>query len=222
MRSVVVIAPHPDDETLGCGGTLLRHRADGDRVHWLIVTAVTTTYGYSRDRVAVRNEEIRKVSDYYGFESTHRLELPTTRLDTVPVSDLVAAISTVFRQVRPDVVYLPYRGDAHTDHRHAFDAAAACTKWFRQGQIGRVLAYETLSETGFGLDPDSRGFQPTVYVDISPYLDAKLEAFRIYGGENGEFPFPRSDEAIRALATLRGSFAGVMAAEAFVLLREFV
>ena len=220
MKSVIVIAPHPDDETLGCGGTLLRHRDKGDRIHWLIATAVTGEGGYSQEAINKRTQEVQSVATAYGFDSVHTLGFPCAALDQVPFGKIVNSIGAVFKEVSPNVVYLPYRSDVHTDHRIVFDAVVSCTKWFRYAFVEKVLAYETLSETGFGLDPDSRGFQPNLFVNIASYLDRKTEIFSLFEGESGQFPFPRCEETIRAQAILRGSSAGFGAAEAFMLLRE--
>lgn len=217
---VIVLAPHPDDETLGCGGALLRHVAAGESVHWCVVTAMGE--GYSAEQQAKRDSEIDAASARYGFAQTHQLGFPTTTLDTVPQSELVRKIGAVFSEVKPTVVYVPHRGDAHSDHAAVFDAAAACCKWFRYPSVKRVLVYETLSETDFGLSPDANGFRPNVFADITPHLEAKLEIMRIFASEMGRFPFPRSEEAIRALAALRGAACGCSAAEAFMLLREIV
>jgi len=220
MNTVLVVAPHPDDETLGCGGTLLRHVAAGDAVHWLIVTHISEEIGASTKQVATREQEIDRVAARYGMAGTTNLAFPTTRLDTIPMADLVADIGEVVQMVEPDTMYLPYRNDIHTDHAFVFDAVASCTKWFRYPSIQRVLAYETLSETDFALDPDIDGFHPTVFVDITGHLDMKIEIMHIFESEVGTAPFPRSEAVLRALATLRGAAAGVKEAEAFMLLRE--
>src|SRR5688572_26416578 len=146
---ILAVAPHPDDETLGCGGTLLRHVALGDRVYWLIVTDLTTEHGYPAAVAKRRASEISSVAAAYGFAGVYNLSLPPTRLDAMPRADLVAAIGRVVKEVAPRTVYLPFRGDVHTDHRVVFDASAACTKWFRYPSIRRVLCYEVLSETDF-------------------------------------------------------------------------
>ena len=135
------------------------------------------------------------------------------------MSDLVAAISNVFKAFQPDEVFVPHPSDVHTDHRIVFDAVAGCTKWFRHPSIKRVLSYETISETDFGLGI-SKVFQPNVMIDIEPYLADKLRAMEIYASELSEFPFPRSHKAMQALATLREAASGFVAAEAFELLRE--
>ena len=220
MRNVLVVAPHPDDETLGCGGTLLRHVADGDAVHWLIVTGITEAAGFSAERVASRAREIESVGQQYGFASVHILGLETTRLDTIPMASLVVQIGAVFKAVEPNIVYLPYRGDAHTDHAAVFDASTACTKWFRYSSVERVLVYETLSETEFSINPDSAGFRPNVFVDVSRYIDHKVRIMEAFESEVGAFPFPRSERALRALAHLRGAASGFEASEAFMLIRE--
>lgn len=216
MTSVLAVAPHPDDETLGLGGTLLRHIAAGDAVHWLVLTALPEAGGSLPPGI------FDAVAAAYGFAGVHRLDLPDARLDTVPLADLVPRIGAVVQRVAPATVYLPHPGDAHTDHRVAFDAAAACTKPFRYPSVRRVLVYETPSETDFGVDPGRLGFRPNVYVDVTTHLERKLEITRLYTGELGVHPFPRNGDALRARAMLHGTVAGVQAAEAFVLLREIL
>jgi LmbE family N-acetylglucosaminyl deacetylase len=216
---VLVVAPHPDDEVLGAGGTLLRRKAEGATLAWLIVTSITTEAGWGEEKVKQRAGEIDRISALFGFDSVFQLNLPTTQLDQIPMNELVAAVSNVFKAYEPEEVFVPHPADVHTDHRMVFDAVASCTKWFRYPSVKRVLAYETLSETDFCLS-NQQGFRPNVYVNIESYLDAKLQAMAIYESELGEFPFPRCHEAIRALATLRGAASGFKAAEAFELLRE--
>jgi LmbE family N-acetylglucosaminyl deacetylase len=220
MKRIIVIAPHPDDETLGCGGSLLRHVDKGDEIHWLIVSGITEGLGFTYERKEEREQEIEKVSKLYGFKSTTNLKFPTTRLDSLEMGDIVGKIGAIFKQVQPEVIYLPYPGDVHTDHRVVFDAAISCSKWFRYPSIERILAYETLSETDFGLNPDNNSFRPNVYIDITDYLDKKIEIMNVYKSEMLEFPFPRSIKAIRSLAFLRGAGAGYQAAESFMLLKE--
>lgn len=217
----LVIAPHPDDEILGCGGTLLRRAAEGGVVGWLVVTAMTESEGWSVERIQQRTEEIERVREGLGIAAEHlyQLGLPAAALDRLPMGTLVAGVSEVFKDFLPEEVFLPHPGDAHSDDRTVFEAASACMKWFRYHSVQRVLTYETLSETDAGLDL-TRPFSPTVFVDISAYLERKKTLMRVYSSEIGAFPFPRSEEAIDALARLRGAQAGFMAAESFVLLRE--
>lgn len=220
MSSVLVIAPHPDDETLGCGGTMLRARARGDEVNWLIVTAVTEAAGFSVEQVVTRRQEIAAVANALDVTRTIELEHATAALDQLPLGQLISEIGAVVSNVEATDIYLPFRRDAHSDHAIVFDAGAACSKWFRYPSVSRVLAYETPSETDFDIAPDSTGFRPNVFVDVTPWLDEKLCAAQIFESEFKAHPFPRSVESMRALATLRGAASGFHAAEAFMLLRE--
>jgi LmbE family N-acetylglucosaminyl deacetylase len=218
MKSIV-IAPHPDDETLGVGGTLIRRKSEGDSIAWVIATKITAETGWSSELVQQREREIQQITAFYQFDEVYELGFPATQLDSVPARDLINALSDVFKEYEPGEVFVPHPADVHSDHRVVFEAVVPCTKWFRYPSVKRVLAYETLSETDFGLDPNSI-FRPNFFVDIEKFLDSKLEAMSIYESELGDFPFPRSHEAIRALAALRGSASGFKAAEAFELLRE--
>ncbi|RPI72665.1 MAG: PIG-L family deacetylase [Desulfobacteraceae bacterium] len=221
-KTIAVIAPHPDDETLGCGGTLLRHIQEGDQVHWLILTEMTQAGGFSTEQILKRQREIKQVTEQYRFRSIQGLQWPATFLDTVPLREITSGVHKYFQEIQPEVIYVPYRGDAHTDHRIVFDAVAAAGKWFRQSGLRRILAYETLSETELGIDPGDKGFRPNVFVDIGEFLEKKIEILKIYAGEVGEFPFPRSIDAVNALAAFRGAAAGCRAAEAFMLLKEIM
>jgi LmbE family N-acetylglucosaminyl deacetylase len=131
----------------------------------------------------------------------------------------VTGFSRIISEIAPERIYLPHPSDSLSDHRIAFEAAAACTKWFRYNSIRQVLAHETLSETRFGIDPGIQALHANHYVDISEHLDGKIAALSLYGDEFGAHPFPRSEDGVRALAKLRGGESGCMAAEAFMLLR---
>jgi LmbE family N-acetylglucosaminyl deacetylase len=220
MSTVLVVAPHPDDETLGCGGTMLRHIDQGDAVHWLIVTRISEALGFSKEKIERREHEIEQVASAYGVEQVLTLDFPTTRLDAQPMGDLVEAVGNVVDEIEPERIYVPYRNDIHTDHAVVFDAVAACSKWFRYPSIQRLLAYETPSESDFAINPDVGGFRPNVFCDVTDYVAEKVEIMRFYQSEMGTHPFPRSEKSIRALATSRGAAAGFEAAEAFMLLRE--
>ena len=211
----LVLAPHPDDELLGCGGTLLRRASEGDTIGWLLITAIKESRGWSSDQINRRKTEIDHVRQGLHISPDHlyELNLPTAELDKLPMSDLVGQISNVFTSFQPNEVLLPYPGDIHSDHRVAFDAASSCTKWFRYPSVKRVLTFETLSETDFSLDPC--GFNPNLFIDITDQLEKKLRLLSIYRSELGEHPFPRSLQAVKAQAILRGAQRGSQAAEHF-------
>ena len=215
----LVIAPHPDDEVLGCGGTLLRRKSEGGLTGWLIVTGISEQSGWSEMQVNQREVEIAKVNKMIGFDQIYNLRLPTMQLDKLPKKELIDKFSGIFNEFRPQEILLPHCSDVHTDHKIVFDVTASCVKWFRHPYVVRVLAYETLSETEFGLNVET-AFRPNYFIDISNYLEPKIDLMKIYRTELGDFPFPRSIEAIKALAVLRGSNAGFGAAEGFQLLLE--
>ena len=219
MKKTIVIAPHPDDEVLGVGGTLLRRKAEGAKVAWLIVTNISVEMGWSEEKVKQRSDEINQITKLFGFDEVFLLEYPSTHLDHVPMSDLVASISEVFRSFEPEEVFVPHQSDVHTDHGIVFNAVASCTKWFRYPYVKRILAYEILSETDFNMLAD-QCFFPNVFIDISLFIKDKLQAMEIYASEIRPYPFPRSYDAIRSLATVRGAASGFEAAEAFMLLKE--
>lgn len=220
MKKVLVIAPHADDESLGCGGSILKHVANGDEVHWLLVTGMSEQSGFSNKQIETRQAEINKVHDLYAFYQKHELFFQPAALDALPKSDIVAGLSSVINQVKPDIVYTVFRNDAHSDHEVVFDATMSATKSFRYPFIKRVLAYETISETDFGMKPEDGGFRPNIFTNIEGYLDKKLDILDVFESEMGVFPFPRSRKAITALAHIRGVQANCEAAEAFMLIKE--
>lgn len=219
MKNVLVLAVHPDDETLGCGGALLAHKAAGDKIHWLIGTDMDPKL-FPRERIDAREREIRAVADAYGFDSVHRLGLPAVNVDRTPMADLVGMVSNVIAAVRPDTFYLPFKSDVHSDHRVLFQAAYSCTKAFRYPFLRELLMMEVLSETEFAPATKEEAFIPTVFQDVTRFMEKKLEIMAMYEGESGVHPFPRSPETIRALARLRGAQAGTEYAEGFALLKQ--
>jgi LmbE family N-acetylglucosaminyl deacetylase len=217
MNKVLVVAVHPDDETLGCGGALLKHKANGDEIHWLIATEMEESKNTSQ-----RNAEIDQVEELYDFDSVHRLELSTTKIDEYSMSELITKISSVVNKVKPNIIYLPFKGDVHSDHKYIFDAAYSCTKSFRYPFIKKIYMMETLSETEYSVSTKEDSFVPNVFIDISEYMGKKIELMNIYESEIGKHPFPRSERNIRALATFRGATSGCNYAESFVLLKEII
>lgn len=221
-KNVLVVATHPDDETLACGGTILRHKACGDRVNWLIMTGIHEEHGFSSNAISKRKDTLARVAGSYCFDAVVDLNLPTARLDTIPQQELVTRAAKAFNDIRPEVVYLPFCHDVHTDHQTTFKAVFACTKSFRYPFIQRLLMMETVSETDFAPAVSGAWFTPNVYMDITDHLERKLEIMRLYDTEIADHPFPWNLENIRALATHRGAMSGCHQAEAFMLLKEIL
>lgn len=217
---ILVISPHPDDETLGCGGTILKHKDIGDKIYWLIITNIDIKNGWDKDIVEERQKEIETVAEMYDFEKTFKLDYPTAKLDTIPMQEIIESISKVIFEIKPEIIYLPNRSDVHTDHQITFKTAYSCTKNFRYSFIKKILMYETLSETEFAPALPENIFVPNVFVDITNYFEKKLEIFKIYKSEIMKDPLPRSLDSIKALARYRKSQIGVEYAEGFMLIRE--
>ena len=219
----LVVGPHADDELLGCGGTMLKRVAEGNTVGWVLMTSITEDKSWTKQQVLRREVEIASVCKGLGISTKDffRLDFTPAELDQLTSSTLIDSLSKVFKSFQPEEVFLPHPGDIHSDHRITFEAASACTKWFRYPSVKRVLTYETLSETEFALDHFERAFRPNLFVDIADHLQQKMELLSIYQSEISQHPFPRSLASVRAQALLRGAQRGVQAAEAFHILRHF-
>ena len=215
MAKIIIISAHPDDETLGAGGTLLKHKNSGDTLAWLIVTNIFENQGYTKAKIGERQREIDTVSKKYGFSTVYNLDYPTMGLTPEIVNSMIPKISSIFSEFCPEVIYLMNRSDAHSDHRYTFDAVVACTKSFRYPFIKKVLMYECISETEFAPGLPERVFMANYFVDITDFFKEKLSVMQIYESELGEHPFPRSLKNIEALAIFRGASVGVEYAEAF-------
>jgi len=217
---ILTISVHPDDETLGCGGTLLKHKDLGDELYWLIITSVNEELGYSNDFILSRKNQIEEVGKIYGFKKVFELGLPTTRLHDVDFSEILKGINKSISEVNPERIYMINRTDIHTDHQITARALFSATKSFRNLTIKEILMYECISETEMAPGLLENVFIPNVFSDISNYIDKKVEIMNIYKQELQETPMPRSAENIKALARFRGSTVGVDYAEAFMLIRK--
>lgn len=217
---LLVIAPHPDDEVLGVGGTM--HRLAGEGHH---VTVAIVTKGwpplFPEQQVEKVRAEAQTANAVLGVKHVRFMDLPVTRLHALPRHELNAAFDRLITDEKPQWVFLPFPGDRHEDHRQVFDASMVALRPTPQrAPIQRVLCYETVSETHWSASYIEPAFQPQVWFDISEHLDAKLAAMRKYVSQLRSAPDARALEAVTALATWRGSIVGLHAAEAFHLVRE--
>jgi LmbE family N-acetylglucosaminyl deacetylase len=221
MGDVLVVAPHPDDEVLGVGGCILRHLENGEAVHVVICTRGEDSR-FTAEQVERVQAEARQVHAFLGVTGSHFLDLPAARLDTVGGSDVNEALGGVFRQVEPEVVYVPHAGDVHRDHQIVFQAAMVGCRPTGDHYPRRILAYETVSETDWYAAPMTPPFMPNVYVDISAQIEKKLEACAMYASQIQPAPHHRSIHALRAMSIARGHTMGFKHAEAFMLVRELI
>ncbi|GIU70252.1 MAG: GlcNAc-PI de-N-acetylase [Candidatus Woesearchaeota archaeon] len=214
---VIVISPHPDDETLGAGGTLLKHKDNGDYIFWINITNMKEEYGYTKEKVKQRNKEIEKVIRAYNFADFFDLAYKPTSLTEADIPTMIERISKVLEKVKPNILYIPFYADAHSDHRIVFKSLQPFFKSFRYPYIKKILMMEIISETD---NQFIESFRPNVFIDITDYIDKKLEIMKIYQSEIDKHPFPRSLENIKNFAFYRGSQCGCEYAESFMLLKE--
>lgn len=217
---ILVVSVHPDDETIGCGGTILKHARLGDEVYWLILTKADESLGFNKSFLDNRENQIELVSKEFQFEDVIKLDLLTTRLHSIDFSLLIEKFSSVINKIKPEIIYMNNRSDIHTDHQVAAKALMSCTKSFRYPFIKKILMYECISETEIAPALPENLFIPNVYSDITEFIDKKLGIMKIYQSEVQEPPLPRSLDNIKALARYRGASCGVNYAEAFMLIRE--
>lgn len=218
-RRVAIVAPHPDDEILGCGGLMARAAAADAQVHVVIVTRGQPPL-FDAGLVEQTRQETHEAHAILGVSDTCFLDFPAAGLDQVPRRDLNAALSAVLSGIQPDLLLVPFVGDIHIDHQIVFNAALVHARPRSPASPACILAYETLSETNWLAPGVTPAFIPNVFVDISATIEAKIAAFSRFRTQVKPSPDERSIEALRALATLRGATVHRNAAEAFVLIRQ--
>jgi LmbE family N-acetylglucosaminyl deacetylase len=212
---ILVVAPHPDDEVLGCGGSLARHSNEGDEITLCIVTKAYRP-DWSAKYLRERPGEIKSSCKILGIEKIVELEFPTVKLDSVPQKELNDSLKNIVEVTDPDRVYMPSATDLNLDHRLVFEATLVASRPVN-GKSTTLMSYETPSETEWGRPLGL--FTPNYYIDISNTFNAKINALKAYKSQLKGFPHPRSIKAVEALAVIRGCECGCARAEAFSLIR---
>ncbi|SDD38146.1 N-acetylglucosaminyl deacetylase, LmbE family [Paracoccus isoporae] len=218
---VLVIAPHPDDEVLGVGGTMARLSDAGAELHVAIVTTGRAPR-FASEQVAAVRAEAKAAHDALGVTETHYLDCPAAELGEYAHTELNAAISAVVGNVAPRTIFAPHPGDIHLDHQLSFLSALVASRPHQQAYPTQIFAYETLSETNWNAPYLTPGFLPNMFIDISDSLQRKLDAFAMFESQQKPPPHERSVASLTALATLRGATVHRRAAEGFVTIRMVV
>lgn len=218
--TVLVVAAHPDDEILGCGGTIARESRRGEKVHILILGEGATSRAADQSAVSRLQNAARNAASTVGAEAPRFLGLPDNRLDTVPLLEVVQAIEAVIDDVAPTQVYVQHGGDLNVDHASTYRAVLTATRPLPGGNIAGVYAFPVPSSTEWAFGSFTPRFTPQRFVDISATLDRKVNALNCYSDEVRPAPHPRSIDAVTASAVHYGAMVGVAAAEPFSVVWE--
>ncbi|MBI5139834.1 MAG: PIG-L family deacetylase [Candidatus Vogelbacteria bacterium] len=217
-KTVLVIVAHPDDEVLGCGGAIVKHIRQGDKVFLIaLADGVSSRKGYKFREKRIRSEEFEKSAGILGISKTFYFGFKDQCLGSIPLLKIIKQIEKVKCEIHPDIVYTHYRNDLNVDHRITFNAVLTACRPLKGSTVNSIFAFEVLSSTEWNYP---NYFSPNVYVDISKVIDVKIKAMQAYQSEIRSWPHPRSLETIKVLAQKRGCEVGLEFAEAFELIRE--
>ncbi len=217
-KRILVVSPHPDDETLGVGGTIAKYANEGHTVNVLTISGHLPPI-YRRVDYETTLQEANRAFKILGVSNSEFLELPATMINKTPIHELNSKIMKTISNFNPHFVFCPYP-DRHIDHRLIFESVMVATRPVGLGQnIEIVAAYETLSETHWNAPHIEPNFTPNWVIDISNYIEKKIEALNCYESQITSFPGPRSLEALEALAKFRGTQAGFAYGEGMHIIR---
>jgi len=223
--SVLVVAAHPDDEILGCGGTMTRLAREGHEVRIAILAeGMSSRYAHREDADQLQLQHLharaQQAADKVGAKELVLCKLPDNRLDTVPLLDVVKTVEDLVARFRPETIYTHHPGDLNVDHGVIHRAVLTATRPVSGQCVRDLYAFEVPSSTEWAFQRLEPSFRPNVFVDVADSLETKIAALGCYDTEIRKFPHPRSAEALRAIATRWGSVVGLQAVEAFELIRS--
>ncbi|MDT8993098.1 PIG-L deacetylase family protein [Curvibacter sp. APW13] len=218
-KAILIVAAHADDEALGCGGTIAKHVAAGDKVHVVFVAdGVTSRGGAGQEDLVHRQRATENARNILGISTMAFLDLPDNRLDSLPLLDIIQPLEALIGKLAPEIIYTHHCGDLNVDHRLVHQAVMTACRPLPNSTVREILAFEVMSSTEWsstGLAP----FLPNLFVDISAHMETKMRALEAYALEMRAPPHSRSMEHMRSLAKHRGYCVGVDAAEAFMVMR---
>lgn len=221
MRRILIIVAHPDDEVLGCGGTIAKHSDLGDLVNVIFLAdGVNSRSDAGLIELEIRKTNAKAACKILGVNHISFGQFPDNKLDTLPLIEIVKYIETALTEFNPDIIYTHSALDLNIDHQIVNRAVITATRPQGNSSIKTILSFEILSSTEWFFSELMPAFKPNWFEDISKTLDRKIEAIEAYRGELRDWPHPRSIEGIKHLAGFRGATIGVNAAEAFMLLRH--
>jgi len=220
--NILIIAPHADDEILGCGGVISRYIHEGNSVYIAVMTNANIGAPSLFSNTDIKNIRAEALSAHklLNVTNTFFFDFPAPRLETHPSYEITQAISALINEKKIDTLFIPHKGDIHKDHGVIYHAALVAARPINDFTVIDVFSYETLSETEWASPFGNDAFIPNVFIDISKYLESKLKAMSCFCSQLKQAPHPRSLEIIESLAKFRGSTVGCKYAEAFMLVRS--
>jgi LmbE family N-acetylglucosaminyl deacetylase len=228
MKRILIVAAHPDDEILGCGGTIIRRINEGDEVYSLVLGEGIT----SRYQKRILGEEVKlkelhdsynKVCKFMGFKNWWLYKFPDNRFDSVDLLDIVKVVESIKEELQPEIVYTHFENDLNIDHRLTFQAVLTACRPLNTESVKEILSFEIPSSTEWVSSSNAvNNFNPNIFVNIEDTIDKKIEAIKIYKSELREYPHPRSLDALRIISQRWGIVSGLNFAEAFITIRKVI
>ncbi len=223
--NILVIAAHPDDEVLGCGGTMARLAQEGNQVYIAILGEGITSRYHDRTEadkslIEALHQRSQAVANLVGAKDLFMFNLPDNRFDTVPLLDVVKIIEGLIEKLKPQTIYTQHGGDLNVDHNVVYRATLTATRPMVGQSVKTIYSYEVASSTEWAFQKFAPLFSPSTFFNISTTLETKVQAMQLYESEARSYPHPRSPEALRAIAQRWGSVVGLPAAEAFEVVRD--
>ena len=219
-KNVLIVAAHPDDEALGCAGTMAKHVASGDKVHVIFMTnGVGSRNTTSNSDIENRQAAARKSADILGVTSMEHFDFPDNKMDTVSLLDIVKSIENVINKLQPEIIYTHHIGDLNIDHQITHRAVITACRPEPGFSVKELYSFEVLSATHWQSQSMGIAFTPNYFVNISDYIGLKIRALRFYDEEMRDYPHIRSYDSVENLSKFRGSLVGIENAEAFCIER---
>ncbi len=215
-KKILVIGAHPDDEVLGCGGLISANSKKGGITDILITSeGVSAQKNWTKKEQAQRHEQLEEAINFLGANKVFHLKFKDMALNEIPHTELNDSLSGVIHKNNYDYIFTHHPYDVNLDHRIVFDSTLVACRPVAESSISGLFTYFVNSSTEWGIKSPHERFCPTAYLDISNYIDKKLDALRFYKNEIRDFPHPRSCEAVKYKANVFGSEVGYEFAEAF-------
>lgn len=222
MKSILIVAAHPDDEVLGCGGMIAKYSRNNEIYTLILGTGITSrdiSEGQKREHLAKIKKDAEEANKLLGIRKLFLMNLPDNRFDSISLLGITKIIESKIKSVKPDVIFTHHSGDLNVDHRLTFEAVLTATRPLEHCPVKEIYSFEIPSSTEWRFSKDKANFAPNVFENIAETIDVKLKAMEIYESEIRKYPHPRSPEALKVISQRWGIVCGLKYAEAFMLIR---